>query len=145
MSHNGPSFVVALIALLLGTLPLRSIGKPTLDEAMTNMGPMAYRGAAMADFNQVNGGYVYAQRYTDAMAGVAGAYPKDLEAQTFYALASINSDPADDVALSNPKKAVAILYPIFRKHPDHPGIAHYISHACDNPEMAQQGLEAARR
>ncbi len=26
--------------------------------------------------------YVYAKRYTNAMAGVAGAYPKDLEAQT---------------------------------------------------------------
>jgi tetratricopeptide (TPR) repeat protein len=40
---------------------------------------------------------------------------------------------------------VTILYPIFRQHPDHPGIAHYIIHACDNPVMAQQGLEAARR
>ncbi len=48
-------------------------------------------------------------------------------------------------ALINPKKAVTILYPIFRQHPDHPGIAHYIIHACDNPVMAQQGLEAARR
>jgi tetratricopeptide (TPR) repeat protein len=88
---------------------------------------------------------VYAKRYTDGMAVVAGAYPKDLEAQIFYALALINSDPPDDVALSNPKKAVAILYPIFREYPDHPGVAHYIIHACDNPEMAQQGLEAARR
>ncbi|MDP9013312.1 MAG: hypothetical protein M3O41_11765 [Pseudomonadota bacterium] len=89
--------------------------------------------------------YVYAKRYTDAMAGVAEAYPQDIEAQTFYALALINLDPPDDVALSNPKKAVAILYPIFREHPAHPGIAHYIIHACDNPDMAQQGLEAARR
>jgi tetratricopeptide (TPR) repeat protein len=49
------------------------------------------------------------------------------------------------VALINPKKAVAILYPLLRRHPDHPGIAHYIIHACDNPVMAQQALEAARR
>ncbi len=87
----------------------------------------------------------YAERYTDAMEEVATRYPNDLEAQVFYALALINSDPRDDVALINPKKAVAILYPLLRRHPDHPGIAHYILHACDNPVMAQQGLEAARR
>jgi tetratricopeptide (TPR) repeat protein len=88
---------------------------------------------------------LYAGQYTDAMAIVAAKYPKDIEAQIFYALALINSDPPDDVALANPKKAVAILYPLFRRHPDHPGIAHYIIHACDNPEMATLGLEAARR
>ncbi len=88
---------------------------------------------------------VYAKRYTDAMEDVAARYPSDLEAQVFYALALINSDPSDDVALINPKKAVAILNPLLRRHPDHPGIAHYILHASDNPVMAQQGLEAARR
>jgi len=88
---------------------------------------------------------VYARRYTDAMEEVATRYPNDTEAQVFYALALINSDPGEDVGLINLKKAVAILYPLFRKHPNHPGIAHYIIHATDNPEMAQQGLEAARR
>ena len=98
-----------------------------------------FDGYAEKDFD------VYSKRYTDAMEEVATHYPNDLEAQVFYALALINSDARDDVALINPKKAVAILYPIFRQHPDHPGIAHYIIHACDNPAMAQQGLEAARR
>jgi tetratricopeptide (TPR) repeat protein len=79
------------------------------------------------------------------MESVAARYPTDIEAQILFALALINSDPPDDVALTNPKKAVAILSPIFREHPDHPGIAHYIIHACDNPEMAPLGLEAARR
>jgi tetratricopeptide (TPR) repeat protein len=88
---------------------------------------------------------VYAKQYSDAMQALAADYPTDIEAQIFYALALINSDPPDDVALINPKQAVAILYPLFRQHPDHPGIAHYIIHASDNPEMAQQGLEAARR
>jgi tetratricopeptide (TPR) repeat protein len=37
------------------------------------------------------------------------------------------------------------LYPLFRVHPNHPGIAHYIIHACDNPGMAQEGIEAAAR
>lgn len=86
----------------------------------------------------------FAERYAGAMAQVAAAYPSDLEAQIFYALALINSEPRD-VALANKKAAVAILYPLFRAHPRHPGIAHYIIHACDNPGMAQEGLEAAER
>jgi tetratricopeptide (TPR) repeat protein len=87
----------------------------------------------------------YAEQYTDAMAVVAKTYSQDIEAQVFYALALINSAQDEDVALTNLKKAVGILYPVFRQHPNHPGIAHYIIHATDNPEMAQQGLEAARR
>lgn len=87
----------------------------------------------------------HAERYTSAMAQLAAEYPHDLEGQVFYALALINSEPRDDVTLANKKKAVAILYPLFRAHPNHPGIAHYIIHASDNPEMAQQGLEAAVR
>jgi tetratricopeptide (TPR) repeat protein len=88
---------------------------------------------------------LYAKRYTGAMEEVANRYPNDTEAQVFYALALINSAEDDDVALTNLKKAVAILYPLFRQHPNHPGVAHYIIHATDNPEMAQQGLEAATR
>jgi tetratricopeptide (TPR) repeat protein len=88
---------------------------------------------------------IHAERYAQAMAQVAEKYPDDLEAQIFYALALINSEPRDVVALANKKKAVAILNPIFRAHPNHPGIAHYIIHASDNPKMAQEGLEAAER
>jgi tetratricopeptide (TPR) repeat protein len=86
-----------------------------------------------------------AKAYSQAMAVLAAAYPQDLEAQVFYALALLAADPRDDVALVNPHKAYAILEPLLAQHPDHPGIAHYIIHACDNPQMAQQGLAAARR
>lgn len=86
-----------------------------------------------------------AKAYSEAMAALAAAYPEDLEAQVFYALALLAADPRDDVALVNPRKAYAILAPLLTQHPDHPGIAHYIIHACDNPQMAQQGLAAAHR
>ena len=43
------------------------------------------------------------------------------------------------------KKAVAVLEPLFEKQPDHPGLAHYIIHSCDSPELAPMGLNAARR
>lgn len=88
---------------------------------------------------------LFANRYTEAMASVATDYPNDLEAQIFYALALLNSQPPGDVVLVNARKAVEILNPILREHPDHPGVAHYIIHASDNPQMANDGLEAAHR
>ena len=42
-------------------------------------------------------------------------------------------------------KAAAILEKQFAKHPDHPGVAHYLIHSYDAPPIAQQGLPAARR
>ncbi|HEV2227528.1 MAG TPA: hypothetical protein VGR86_01110 [Steroidobacteraceae bacterium] len=87
----------------------------------------------------------HARLYANAMAALARKYPDDLEAQVFYALALLAADPPDDVALVNPRKAVAVLEPLFASHPDHPGIAHYLIHACDNPAMARLALPAARR
>ena len=37
-----------------------------------------------------------------------------------------------------------MLEPLFQKHPQHPGIPHYLIHACDNSEMANRGLAAAQ-
>lgn len=87
----------------------------------------------------------HARQYSDAMGALAASHPEDLEAQVFYALALLASESRDDVTLDNPRKAYAILAPLLVEHPDHPGIAHYIIHACDNPEMAPLALTAARR
>ena len=86
----------------------------------------------------------HATAYSDAMGAVVAANPDDIEANVFYALSLLAADPPTDVSLVNPKKAVAILMPLFKAYPNHPGIAHYIIHACDNPAMANQGLNAAR-
>jgi tetratricopeptide (TPR) repeat protein len=89
--------------------------------------------------------WVSFQFYAQAMAQLGAAYPSDLEAKVFYALALGLSQPPDDVELVETKKEVQILAPLLREHPSHPGIAHYLIHACDRPQLAQQGLEAARR
>lgn len=86
----------------------------------------------------------HATAYANAMATIQKTYPHDLEAKTFYPLALLAADPPNDVQLVNARKAFAILRPLFREHPNHPGIAHYITHACDNPGMAREGLNAAR-
>lgn len=86
-----------------------------------------------------------AQAYSDAMAKVYQQNPDDLEAGAFYALSLLAAEPPGDKSLAYPKKAVAVLNPLFLKQPDHPGLAHYIIHACDSPQMAPLGLDAARR
>jgi hypothetical protein len=83
--------------------------------------------------------------YEQAMAGVARDNPEDVEAQVFYAVALLSNAPMTDKTHAKQKQAIAILDPLFRAHPDHPGIAHYLIHACDSAELAQRGLPAARK
>jgi tetratricopeptide (TPR) repeat protein len=83
-------------------------------------------------------------RYTAAMGKLAERNPDDAECQIFYALALVATAPPTDSTHSNQKKATALLEPLFRKYPQHPGIPHYLIHAYDNVEMASRGVEAAR-
>jgi tetratricopeptide (TPR) repeat protein len=69
----------------------------------------------------------------------------DKEAAIFYALAlRASADPADKT-YSNQLKSGKILESIFPDKPNHPGIAHYIIHNYDYPELAKLALETARR
>jgi tetratricopeptide (TPR) repeat protein len=86
-----------------------------------------------------------AAAYSDAMAKLYQQYPTDFEAGAFYALSLLAAARPDDTTLASEKKAVAVLNPLFQQQPDHPGLAHYIIHACDSPQMAPLGLDAARR
>jgi hypothetical protein len=85
------------------------------------------------------------QAYSDAMKKVYESYPDDHEAAVFYALSLLASEPHDDMTFANRKQAAAILEKLFAIEPDHPGVAHYLIHACDKPQLAQLGLPAARR
>src|SRR5438445_10152244 len=86
-----------------------------------------------------------ATAYAQAMEKVSQKYPDDHEASVFYALSLLASAPDHDTTLENPKKAIAILNKLFQQKPDHPGVAHYLIHAADNPQLAELGLPAARR
>jgi tetratricopeptide (TPR) repeat protein len=71
--------------------------------------------------------------------------PKDDEAAVFYALAlNAAADPRDKT-FQKQKKAGKILESLYPGQPEHPGIAHYLIHSYDYPELAQEGLEAARK
>ena len=86
-----------------------------------------------------------AQVYLKAMEDVAARYPGEDEVQIYYALAlNIAAAPADKT-YANQLKAAAILEPIARRRPQHPGVAHYLIHTYDYPALAQRGLDAALR
>lgn len=81
--------------------------------------------------------------YATAMRELATAYPEDAEARAFYALALLGlNQGVRDVATY--QQAAAIAEGIFRENPDHPGAAHYLIHAHDDPAHAKLGLAAAR-
>jgi tetratricopeptide (TPR) repeat protein len=84
--------------------------------------------------------------YDKAMAGVAERNPGDHEAQIFHALAILgvayNSPP--DKTYARQKEAAKILNGLLAVEPEHPGIAHYMIHSFDYPELAELALPAAR-
>ena len=79
--------------------------------------------------------------YERAMAGVARRRPADEEARIFHALAliALGQLDASDSTLARQREAARILEPLYRRHPDHPGLAHYLIHAYDSPALARDG------
>ena len=85
------------------------------------------------------------QKFEGASETVYRKYPGDTEAAIFYALAlKAAADPTDKTFVKQ-RKAGKILTDIFSKQPDHPGVAHYIIHTFDSPQLAELGLQAARK
>jgi tetratricopeptide (TPR) repeat protein len=106
-----------------------------------------YLAAAAAFFGNADGRdhVTRAKAYSDGMEKVFRDNPADTEAATFYALSLLASEPPNDTTFANRKKAIPILNDLFMKNPDQPGVAHYLIHSCDKPQLAAMGLDAARR
>ena len=85
-----------------------------------------------------------ALNYESAMSDLAAKNPKDVEAQVFYALALLSNASPTDKTHTRQKQAAALLEPLDRIYPQHPGIPHYLIHAYDNAELAPRGLAAAK-
>jgi hypothetical protein len=78
------------------------------------------------------------------MESLHSRYPQDSEAAIFYAVSLIANASLNDKTYANQKKATQILEPIILQQPRHPGVAHYIIHADDNPVLAPLALDAAK-
>jgi len=85
------------------------------------------------------------QAYSDTLARVYRDFPDDPEVAIYYALSLVATASPADTTFTRQRQAAAILNPLFRRFPEHPGLAHYIIHANDSPQLASLGLDAARR
>ena len=97
-----------------------------------------------ADYDKLS----HAQRMRalrDAQAKVAAKYPDDDEAQVAYAITLNTSADLNDKTYAQQTKGAAILEPISKRLPQHPGVTHYLIHLYDYPATAQKGLDAANR
>ena len=84
-------------------------------------------------------------KYEKKMEELYLKYPNDVETAVFYSLATLASADLNDKTYSKQKKSGQILEKLFRTYPNHPGIAHYIIHNYDSPELAHMALETARK
>ena len=83
--------------------------------------------------------------YADKMKELYLNNVEDTEAAIFYALAiRASADPSDKEYVKQ-RESGKILEELFKEQPNHPGIAHYIIHTYDYPELAELGLTTARR
>ena len=127
-------------------------GKAAADQAAALAGRASERDrdfvAAIVAYYQGDG-VPHATRvaaFEGAMAKVAERHPDDHEAAIFHALSILgvayNSPP--DKTYARQKEAAKILNGMLALEPEHPGIAHYMIHAFDYPELATLALPAAR-
>jgi tetratricopeptide (TPR) repeat protein len=80
-----------------------------------------------------------------AFETIAKRFSDDDEAQTFYAIYLTATQSPTDKTFAAALKSAQILEAQFVKHPDHPGVAHYLIHSYDYPPIAEKGLTAAKR
>jgi tetratricopeptide (TPR) repeat protein len=80
--------------------------------------------------------------YLDAMRRMRDKYPADDEVATFYALAILGtSHNGRDFSIY--MRAAALVEQVYARNPQHPGAAHYLIHAYDDPVHAPLGLRYA--
>ena len=86
--------------------------------------------------------------WKDAQRQLHEAHPEDVDAAAFYALAKVahaqtQFSPEEDHDYALEREAGALLLSYYDRHPEHPGLHHYLLHAYDSPELAHKAEEVA--
>ena len=86
--------------------------------------------------------------YVGAMRGVAARYPNDLDVQTMYAEALMNTNPwklwnADGTPNPGTEQIVGVLRHVLARNPQHPGANHYYIHAVEASQHPEQAVPSA--
>jgi tetratricopeptide (TPR) repeat protein len=82
--------------------------------------------------------------YSDAMAKMYAMWPEDHEVATWYSLSLLGTVRPGDKGFRRQALAASIAEKVFKENPKHPGAAHFIIHAFDDPDHAPLALPAAR-
>ena len=82
--------------------------------------------------------------YSDALASMYAQWPADHEVSTWYALSLLGTVRPTDKGFRRQALAASIAERVFKENPKHPGAAHFIIHAFDDPDHAPLALDAAR-
>jgi tetratricopeptide (TPR) repeat protein len=82
--------------------------------------------------------------YSEAMAKMYQRWPDDHEVDVLYALSLLGTVRPGDEGFRRQALAAAICLKVFQENPNHPGAAHFIIHAFDDPDHAILALPAAR-
>ena len=82
--------------------------------------------------------------YSDAMARLYDRWPDDHEVAIFYSLSLLGTVRPGDKGFRRQALAASLAFKVFQENPNHPGAAHFIIHAFDDPDHAILALPAAR-
>jgi len=82
--------------------------------------------------------------YSDVLASMYAQWPDDHEVATWYALSLLGTVRPTDKGFRRQALAASIAEKVFKENPKHPGAAHFIIHAFDDPDHAPLALPAAR-
>ncbi len=82
--------------------------------------------------------------YSHAMARMYEQWPDDAEVDIFYALSLLGSVRPGDQGFHRQALAASLAMKVFGQNREHPGAAHFIIHAFDDPDHAILALPAAR-
>jgi tetratricopeptide (TPR) repeat protein len=90
------------------------------------------------------------QAYASAMREVVKQYPDDLDAQTIFSEALLNTIPwdywkSDHSPRPETEEAFAALRHVIKHNPDHPGANHFYIHAVEAGPNPEWGLPSADR
>ncbi len=82
--------------------------------------------------------------YAERLAALQARYPHDVEIGAMRGLAILGTS----FGRRDPRiymRAAGVLQPLYHRHPDHPGLLHYLIHCYDDPVHAPLGLAMAQR
>ena len=82
--------------------------------------------------------------YSQSLGRMHAKYPQDDEISVMYALSLLGTARPGEKSTRNAMQAAALALDVFQRRPQHPGAAHFIIHAFDDPDHAILSLPAAR-